>query len=676
MEKIEMCLECEPFHANIDVDAMEETLVVVNEQFKEFRHMVQDRDSELEGISLELALGLSEAFEGLKRISSGDPSVRIPETSKLELMTKLKHMVNQTAKDLGEIVHLSHEFAIGLAEHFDTLHRVSEGDLSARVAGTSQVEILESLKAMTNEMIESVSKEIAERKRAEEAFRKSEGELSTIFDSVRDGIVVLDRAGKILKVNRSVVDAGGYEESDLIGKSFGELTFFPPQSLSLMETAFDLLIQGMRTPPLEVEFRDNSGSLVYLDITGNPFIEKGQLVGIVVILRNVTRRVLAREDKKRIESQLRAAQKLEAIGTLAGGIAHDFNNLLMAIQGNVSLMLMNQAPLDGSRKRLKNIERQIESGAKLTSLLLGYARKGRYEVKSIDLNQLVEEVSETFFTAKKNVKVHQELDSTLPPIAVDTAQIEHVLLNLFVNAADAMPGGGNLVLSTMTVTHEDMTGKLYIPDPGKYVMLKVTDTGTGMNQETTERIFEPFFTTKDMGRGTGLGLASVFGIVKGHGGYIDVDSQRGHGTTFSIYLPALEKKIEEGAQPSFATMEGTETVLLADDEEDVREVSKELLESVGYRVLTAKDGKEALEIYRRNRDGIDIVVLDMVMPNMSGREAYDRMKEINPDVKILLSSGYSIESKATAALKRRCDGFVQKPFRLHELSGELRNILD
>jgi CheY-like chemotaxis protein len=339
-------------------------------------------------------------------------------------------------------------------------------------------------------------------------------------------------------------------------------------------------------------------------------------------------------------------------------------------------MLMNQDPSDPFCKRLKNIERQIESGAKLTSLLLGYARKGRYEVKSIDLNQLVEEVSETFFTTKKNVRIYHELYSTLPHIAVDAGQIKQVLLNLFLNAAEAMPGGGHLVLSTMTATHEDMAGKLYIPKPGKYVMLKVTDTGVGMNQETIERIFEPFFTTKDMGRGTGLGLASVYGIVKGHGGYIDVDSQKGRGTTFSIYLPASEEKIEEGAQPLGATLKGTETVLLVDDEEGVREVSKELLESIGYRVLTAKDGKEALEIYTRNWAGIDIVVLDMVMPNMSGRETRDRMKEINPNVKILLSSGYSLESKAAAALKRRCDGFVQKPFRLRELSSEVRDILD
>jgi CheY-like chemotaxis protein len=220
-----------------------------------------------------------------------------------------------------------------------------------------------------------------------------------------------------------------------------------------------------------------------------------------------------------------------------------------------------------------------------------------------------------------------------------------------------------------------MKGKLYGPKPGNYVQLTVTDTGSGMDKETVERIFEPFFTTKEMGRGTGLGLASVYGIIKAHAGYIDVESKKGHGTTFSIYLPASEKKVQKVVKTAEQVIEGTGTVLLIDDEEVILEVGQDLLEAMGYLVLTADNGEEAVEVYRKNRD-TDIVVLDMVMPNMGGGEAYDRMKEINPDVKVLLSSGFSIDGEATEILKRGCDGFIQKPYRMNELAEKIREILD
>jgi len=251
-------------------------------------------------------------------------------------------------------------------------------------------------------------------------------------------------------------------------------------------------------------------------------------------------------------------------------------------------------------------------------------------------------------------------------------------LDLFVNAVDAMPGGGDLILNTMNMntTHKDMKGKLYDPKPGNYVLLTVTDTGRGMDKETKERIFDPFFTTKEMGRGTGLGLASTYGIIKGHGGYIDVESIKGQGTAFSIYLPGSEKKVQGAVKTADQVIKGTGTVLLVDDEEIILEVGQELLEAMGYRVLTAKNGKGAIEVYKKNRDKIDIVFLDMVMPNMGGGEVYDRMKEMNPDIKVLLSSGFSIDSKATQILERGCNGFIQKPFNMKELSRKIREILD
>jgi CheY-like chemotaxis protein len=367
---------------------------------------------------------------------------------------------------------------------------------------------------------------------------------------------------------------------------------------------------------------------------------------------------------------------MEAIGTLAGGIAHDFNNLLMGIQGNVSLMLMDLDPSHVHSERLRNIERQVQSGASLTSHLLGYARKGRYEVKALDLRQLLGETLDTFERTRREIAIHREIAEDLLPVEADAGQIEQVLLNLCVNAADAMPGGGDLTVKGVNKTHQDMKGKLYDPKPGNYAMLTVSDTGTGMDKETAERIFDPFFTTKERGRGTGLGLASAYGIVKGHGGYIDVDSREGRGTTFSIYLPASDKEIEESARRIDRFTTGSEKVLLVDDEPDIRQVGKELLEAMGYEVMLAKDGEEAIEVYKKNRNEIDVVLLDMVMPNIGGGEAYDRMKEINPDIKVLLSSGYSIDGEATEILERGCDGFIQKPFDLKQLSGRMREILE
>ncbi len=278
---------------------------------------------------------------------------------------------------------------------------------------------------------------------------------------------------------------------------------------------------------------------------------------------------------------------------------------------------------------------------------------------------------------KKEIRVHQELAKDLSGVKADQDQIEQVLLNLYVNASDAMPGGGDLFLKTMNITHKDMGDKPYEVKPGNYILLTVRDTGSGMDKETMERIFDPFFTTKGMARGTGLGLASVYGIIKAHGGYIDVESKKDHGTTFTIYLPASSEKalIKEKELPQ-KTLKGEESILLVDDEDIIIDVGEAMLKALGYTVLVARGGKEAIELYNKNKDKIDMVLLDMVMPDMGGGETYDRMKEINPDIKVLLSSGYSIDGQATEIIKRGCDGFIQKPFDMQGLSQRIRKILD
>jgi len=510
--------------------------------------------------------------------------------------------------------------------------------------------------------------EIARRKQAEESLQESEKHYRETLDAMGDWILAVDQDLRILLFNAAFMQMNKEWglTTDVIGRTLMEIfPFLPPTLLDEYRWVFEnkkVLITEENTKIGDREFITESRKI--------PLLQDGKIVKIVSVIRDIT-------EQKRLEAQLQQTQRMETIGTLAGGVAHDFNNLLMGIQGNTSLMLLDLNSLHPFYERLKSIEKQVQSGIHLTSMLLGYARKGKYDVKPFDLNLLVKETSDTFGLTRKEITIHRELAEDLPAIEADQGQIEQVLLNLYINAADAMPSGGDLILKTRNTSHEDMKGMVYDAKPGNYVLLTVTDTGAGMDKETQKRIFDPFFTTKEMGRGTGLGLASVYGIVKSHGGYIDVESEKGRGSTFSIYLPATNKRVQnaEAVKTPEQVIKGTETVLIVDDEEVIREVGQKLLGVMGYRVLIARNGKEAVEVYRKNQDDIDIVVLDMVMPGMGGVEAYDSMKEINPNIKVLLSSGYSIDSKTTEIMKRDCDGFIQKPFNMKELSGEIRKIL-
>jgi len=382
-------------------------------------------------------------------------------------------------------------------------------------------------------------------------------------------------------------------------------------------------------------------------------------------------------ERKRLESQFFNAQKMEAIGTLAGGIAHDFNNLLMAIEGLASLILQDTGADHPHYATLTKIEKQVKNGAKLTAQLLGYARRERSESTLIDLNQVVRETAEAFGRTRKQIAISLDLNDALRPVDANPGQIEQVLLNLCVNAADAMSDGGRLSFKSTNATREVMQDHAYMPIRGEYVQLDVQDTGIGMDGATRERIFEPFFTTKEMGRGTGLGLASVFGIVKSLGGFIEVDSEIERGTTFRIYLPASSRILTADLQPvgEQPVMTSSRTVLLVDDEEVVLDVGVQMLQHFGYAVLPAANGQEALQIYAENKEKIDLVILDMVMPDMGGRAVYDRLKQCNSEVKVLLSSGYSLSGEASEIMKSGCNGFIQKPFNIRELTAQINQIL-
>jgi CheY-like chemotaxis protein len=306
---------------------------------------------------------------------------------------------------------------------------------------------------------------------------------------------------------------------------------------------------------------------------------------------------------------------------------------------------------------------------------VGFARGGKYEAKPTDINELITKSSDMFGRTRKEITIHSKYQEDIWTIEVDQGQIEHVLLNLFVNAWQAMAGPGQLYVETVNVVLDECDAKPFTVKPGRYVKISITDTGMGMDKATQQRIFEPFFTTKEMGRGAGLGLASVYGIIKNHGGYINVYSEKKEGTTFTIYLPVSEKDVYEEKKLPEKVVKGTVTLLLVDDEDIIIDVGEQMLKTLGYEVLLARGGKKAIEVYTNNQDRIDMVILDMIMPDMGGGETYDRLKEINPDVKVLLSSGYSINGKANEILERGCNGFIQKPFDLRGLSGKIGEIL-
>jgi len=399
----------------------------------------------------------------------------------------------------------------------------------------------------------------------------------------------------------------------------------------------------------------------------------GRYVGIIL---DISDRKQAEEEKRILEKRLQWAEKMEAIGTLAGGIAHDFNNLLAVIQGHVALAGMSPDAGAAARERLGRIETQVQSGAQLTGQLLAFARGGRYELKATNLDEVIERTTDLFGRTRKEIAIHLRPGCGVWSVEVDRGQMEQVFLNLFVNAWQAMPDGGDIFVATENVVFREPADLPFSVKPGRYVKTTVTDTGSGMDEPTRGRVFEPFFTTKEMGRGTGLGLASVYGIVKGHQGMLNVYSEPGRGATFSIYLPASDKAAVKDEPAPVCIVRGTETLMLVEDEDALRELNRELLESLGYAVLAAGSGREAVAIFEQKRGAIDLVVLDMVMPGMSGSRIFDRLRQIDPEVKVLLSSGYSLNGEAQRIMDRGCNGFLHKPFTIEQLSRKVREVLE
>jgi PAS domain S-box-containing protein len=470
--------------------------------------------------------------------------------------------------------------------------------------------------------------------------------------------------GRFVDVNERFLRFFGYSREEFLRLTSADLAVNPEKALR----AADILARG-KAVETESPVRRRDGSTFWAHINVFP-VSKDLVLGQVT---DIT-------ERKELEGRLRQAQKMEALGTLAGGIAHDFNNIIQAIVGYTSLLKSRIGGEEATAAQLDAIEQASFRAGELTRQLLGFARRGKFEVKPTNLNGVVEKVLSMIRpTFDRSIDIRTELSGTLSSVEGNAGQLEHTLLNLCINARDAMPGGGTLRIETRnaTLSEPEACGPAKAP-PGEYISLSVSDTGVGIPSVNLPRIFEPFYTTKEAGKGSGMGLAMVYGIVKNHGGWIDAQSEPGRGTTFRILLPALQEKPApppmDPPRPELPAG-GTETILFVDDEEALRSLATATLGSLGYRILTARNGFDALARYEQDRGEIALVVLDLIMPEMGGVETFRRIRAIDPAARVLVSSGYGGDGRLEVLLAEGAAGFLQKPYRLGTLAAAIRQAL-
>ena len=503
--------------------------------------------------------------------------------------------------------------------------------------------------------------------------------VETILNNMSEGLIEIDPNGKILYSNHAASSIIGILKKELLLSNF--LILLDETEKNRFKN-FLQSIDKIKQPfekRLDIKLKDKNIELKILPSDKTP--NQKEKKNILVFLKDITK-------QKNTETLLERSQKMEAMGTLSSGIAHDFNNLLTAIQGNISLILMDIDSKHPQYKRIKNIEKYIGDSTDLAKQLLSYSRKKKDKIEAICLNELILKTSKMFGRTKKEIKIHQNCQKNLWRVEVNQGQMEQVILNLFVNSWQAMPEGGDLYIEIENLVLDELFTKPFSLKPGKYVKLSVTDTGSGMDKSTCKNIFEPFFTTKNAG-GTGLGLATVNNILKKHKGIIKVSSRQGEGTTFDIYIPASNKKLIKKKTYGDKVLKGKETILLIDDEDIIISIGSQLLKMMDYNVITAENGKEGIEIFKKRWESYgkkkpadprhpvpDLVILDMIMPDMNGKEVYEKLKQIKPDVKVLLSSGYGRISAVDDILKKGGNGFVEKPFRIKDLSKAIRKIID
>ncbi len=516
----------------------------------------------------------------------------------------------------------------------------------------------------------SISRGIGERKRAEAAIRRSEARYRDLFENATDLIATVDLDSRLTAVNESFVRTLGYSREELMGTSLRDLV--PVEWHEQLERARVRKIgESLDATIYEHEFLAKNGTRIPVEVASRVIEEDGRPVGVEAICRDIS-------ERRNLEAQLRQAQRLEAIGQLAGGVAHDFNNLLTVISGYAEELLEEGDP--ESRGELSEIAAAAERATVLTRQLLAFSRRQVLQPRIVDLNEVVGGIMPMLTRLiGEDIDLVASLDPSLRLVRADPTQIEQVILNLAINARDAMPTGGRLTIETSNAyLDENYTAEHADVHPGPHAILAVTDSGIGMDADTAARIFEPFFTTKGPGNGTGLGLSTVYGIMKQSGGNVWVYSEPGKGSTFKVYLPA--DATAQAASPShtehISVPQGAETILVVEDEEQVRVLTANLLRKRGYTVIATGSGSEALAIATEKRDRIDLLLTDLVMPEMSGPELASQITTINPDLRVLFMSGYADEAVTRHGRLEAGSAFIEKPFSSAGLARKVRDVLD
>jgi PAS domain S-box-containing protein len=526
-----------------------------------------------------------------------------------------------------------------------------------------------------------ISYDVTERKRAEAALRESEERFRTLVESQGEGIGVVDEQERFVFVNPAAEEIFGVTRGSLAGRTL--LEFLDEADRRLVEVQSGQRRAGEKSV-YELAIRRPDGAERVLMVTATPrFWEDGAYAGTLGVFRDVTDLKRAEAERLGLERQMQQTQKLESLGVLAGGVAHDFNNLLTSILGNASLAQAELAA-DGSGQHLREIEEAARRAADLCRQMLAYAGKGRFMIEQLDLNDVIEKMLQLLRTStSKKAVLKLDLGTGLPAVRGDATQIRQILMNLITNASESLGEGEGVIAVSTTARHctsaELREGLLRQELPaGRYVCVEVTDTGCGMDPETQRRIFEPFFTTKFTGRG--LGLSAVLGIVRGHQGTLQLESRPGEGTTFRVWFPAAPDAGAAGVAPAAAVgrapWRGSGVVLLVDDEEGVRKVGQRMLERLGFEVVTAADGDEALERYRERKKPFALVLLDLTMPRRDGAETLVELRRLDPGVRVMIASGYTEVDVAGRFAGQELAGFVQKPFDLVELQSRLRAALE
>ncbi|MFV2081205.1 MAG: PAS domain S-box protein, partial [bacterium] len=517
---------------------------------------------------------------------------------------------------------------------------------------------------------------ITEIKQTQEKLRKSEEKYRAVVEGTNDLVTIVDTEGKFTFVNHTAGRIFGMPAQECVGLS--AFDFISTEDKERTRKWYERCVNnGIETAEVENrQVNPQTGEIYHMLWRSNfHYDETGKCVHVRSIARDIT-------ERKKIQAQLQHAQKLESLGILAGGIAHDFNNMLMGILGNAGLTLMKMSPDSPAVNHVQQIESTAKQAADLTNQMLAYSGKGKFVVQTLDLSELINEMLHLLKTiVSKNVILKFNLPENTPPIEADASQLGQIVLNLITNASDAVGAKSGVVTVTvgaMECDEEYLAGS-YLDEEfpsGRYSFIEVSDTGNGMDDELMDRMFDPFFTTKETGRG--LGLAAILGIVRGHKGAIRVYSEPGRGSTFKVLFPISRSGVAPRQSPeqvsSITGWKGDGTVLVVDDDETVRTVSGMILEEYGFKILSAADGKEGLEVYMQQKDDIVLVLLDMTMPRMGGEEAFREMRRVNPDVKVILTSGYNEQDATSAFFGKGLAGFIQKPYRPDELISKVKEV--